>query len=283
MIRLGQFQELKIKRFTSVGAYLNEEIEEDQDILLPKKYLTDEMNEGELINVFVYRDSEDRFVATTKEPMIKIGEFKKLTVKEVGKMGAFLNWGLEKDLFLPFKEQTNPIYKGDVVLVAIYVDKSRRISATMNLYRYLLPNSEYEIDQWVKGFIYDIKKDLGIFVALENKYNGMVPLKEIHESFSYGQEIDVRVIKIRDDGKITVSPREKSYMNIESDSDKIYRLLLENNGYLEFSDNSSPEEIKAIFAMSKKAFKRGIGNLYKEKKIVINENDIRLISDEQAE
>ena len=278
MILLGEFQELEIKRLTTVGAYINEQEPQDEDILLPKKYLTEEMTEGSIVNVFVYKDSEDRFVATTQTPMIKMGEFKKLTVKDVSKNGAYLNWGLEKDLFLPYAEQTRRLYKDDVVMVTIYVDKSRRISSTMNLYRYLNLNPELEVGAWVKGFIYDIKEEMGIFVAIEGNYNGIIPLKEIHDDYEYGQELDLRVVKLRDDGKVLVSPRKAALEAMDEDSAKILSLLEEMDGELALSDKSEPDEIKAILAMSKKAFKRAIGRLYKEQKIMILEDRIVTIT-----
>lgn len=275
MIKIGKIQDMRLKRFSTVGAYLTPLEEDEPEILLPKKYLQEDFREDMLVEVFVYRDSKDRLVATTEKPRLLLNEMAYLEVVAVSEQGAFLNWGLEKDLFLPYKEQKCEVEKGASYLVAMYLDKSSRLCATMNISKYLVEESHYEVGQWLKGIVYNTHELYGAYVAVENHYSGRIPKKELHEDLKIGQLIDVRVTRVHEDGKLELSLREKSYLQRDEDSEKILSVLDANGGLLKLSDNSDPEQIKAVLQMSKKAFKRAIGKLYKEGEIVLGDHEIK--------
>ncbi|HHW68176.1 MAG: uncharacterized protein PWP07_1443 [Epulopiscium sp.] len=278
MIELGKIQKLTIKRMTSVGAYLNEKDgKSDDDVLLPKKQIPEDKNIGDEIDVFIYRDSKDRIVATTRTPRLTLGELAFLQVVEVSKIGAFLDWGLEKDLFLPFKEQTSPVRKGKKYLVGLYVDKSNRLCATMDISKLLNSNSPYQVNDKIQGTIYKIVEDLGALVAVDNKYHGLIPQNELYGSYKKGDKIEGRVVKVREDGKLDISIREKSYIQMDEDAKLILGKLLLKGGKLPFNDDSDPDLIKKEFNMSKRAFKRAIGKLFKEGKIKITDEGIEEI------
>lgn len=268
MIDLGRIQQLEVIKIAAVGAYLNTPNNKQQDnVLLPKKQVPEGTAIGDKIEVFVYRDSSDRMISTTKKPKIVLGELKKLKVVEVSQIGAFLNWGLEKDLFLPFKEQTEKLQKGSEVLVGLYIDKSDRISATMNVYHMLSTESPYKMDDKVKGMIISINKEIGAFVAVDRKYQGLVPAKELFSDHKYGDEVEARVTKVREDGKLDLSLRAKAYLQMDQDADFIYEKLIKSGGFLPYNDKTPPSKIKAEFNMSKNAFKTALGRLLKARKI----------------
>lgn len=277
MIKIGKYQDMRIKRFSTVGAYLVPMDDEEMEVLLPKKYLSEDFREDQLIEVFIYRDTKDRLVATTEKPAAILGELAYLNVVAVSEQGAFLNWGLEKDLFLPYKEQTCEVSEGKSYLVAIYLDKSERLCATMQISKYLSEAAIFETDQWVTGTVYSMHEEFGVFVAVENRFNGRIPVKEIHDTYEIGQALRVRVTKVHEDGKLELSVREKSYLQRDEDSEIILQALEQNQGYLPLCDSSDPEAIKASLKMSKKAFKRAVGKLFKEGVIVIEEKGIRKI------
>lgn len=278
MIELGKQQKLEIVRFTQIGAYLNSEKDKsDEDILLPQKQLPKGIKEGEEIEVFVYRDSKDRMIATTKRPKIKIGELASLEVVETSEIGAFLDWGLEKDLFLPFKEQTCKVKKGKKYLVSIYIDKSERLCATMNINKQLSNESPYKENDRVKGKIYGISQDIGAFVAVDDRYRGLIPKKELYGDYKLGDEVEVRITNVKEDGKLDLSLRKKAYKQMNYDSDLILHKLMKNDGKLALNDKSSPEKIEKELNMSKRAFKRAVGRLLKEKKIKFTEKGIERI------
>lgn len=272
-------QELEVKRFTSVGAFLNlvGETYSDEDILLPTKDVPENTEIGDKIKVFLYRDSEERLITTTKKPMITLGEVALLRVIDNTSIGAFLDWGLEKDLFLPFKEQSMKVEVGMEYLVALYIDKSDRLSATMKIRDFLRSDSPYKQDDWVTGIIYSMHDDYGAFVAIDNKYEGMIPKRELIGAYRPGDEVEARVTQVKEDGKIDLSLRNEAYLEISSDADRILRNLYENNGRLMLDDSSSPEDIRDKLKMSKSAFKRAIGRLLKEGQIEFIKNGIRLI------
>ena len=281
MIKLGENQKLKIIRNSEYGLFLNtDENADNKDILIPNRYVDESWNIGDFIEVFVYRDSKDRLVATTKEPKIKLGEIALLKVIEITSHGAFLDWGLEKDLFLPFKEQIRKILTGKEYLVSLYIDKSERLCATMNIYDLLRSDSEYSVGDEVSGIIYMMNKDMGAFVAVDNLYHGMIANKELFGEYKLGKVINCRVINVREDGKLDLSIRKKSYIQMDDDAELIYSRLKENGGLLPFNDNTSPDIIKEEFGLSKRAFKRAIGKLLKEKKIKQESTGIELIADE---
>ena len=277
MIKLGEIQTLVIKSLAPIGVYLNEETPNSDNILLPRKYVPDNAQLGDLIDVFIYLDSEDRIIATTLTPKITINSIAQLEVVSTTNIGAFLDWGLEKDLFLPFKEQLCSVNTGEKYLFGLYIDKSNRLCATMKIYSLLLNDSPYKEDDFVSGFIYDINNTYGAFVAIDHKYNGLIPQKEIHKDLKIGDEFNGRVYKVRDDNKLLVSLRDKAYKEIDNDAQLIIAYL-EKNSILPLNDKSSPEEIKRTLSISKKAFKRAVGRLLKENKIMQTDKDIRFKS-----
>ncbi len=278
MIELGKMQTLVVQRVKEFGVYLGEEADGESSVLLPKKQVPEGTGPGDRIDVFIYKDSEDRLIATTAEPKLKVGETAVLNVKEVGKIGAFLDMGLEKDLLLPFKEQTHKVRQGEQVLVALYIDKSKRLAATMRVYSHLSNESPYKKDDQVTGIIYEINETFGAFVAVDNKYYGLIPRKEFFENYREGDEVTARVTKVREDGKLDLSPRQKAHIQMNADSERVLEIIESQfEGCLPFTDKADPEIIKREFSMSKNAFKRAIGHLLKEGKVKIAENKIEKI------
>ena len=283
-MRLGYTQTLVAVKKTDFGLFLTDIDKKDDknralgdEVLLPKNQVTENMRVGSEIEVFLYKDSEDRMIATRLVPYIKIGEIKKLRVKEVNKIGAFLDWGLPKDLLLPFKEQIYDIKSGDEILVTVYIDLSDRLCATMDLYSRLSLLPPYQRDDMVKGTVYQVHEQFGAYVAVDNKYSALVPKKELHRELKPGDEIEARVLEVKEDGKLDLSLRQKAYVQMDADSALILDKLKQAGGSLPYQDKSSAEEIKEEFNLSKAAFKRAIGRLYKERAIVIEKDGIRLV------
>ncbi len=278
MIELGKYQKLKVAKKAEFGLFLSEPAGDDKNtILLPVKEVPEGTSLGDLINVFIYKDSEDRIIATTAEVPVTIGELAVLRVKEVCKIGAFLDWGLMKDLLLPYKEQTAKVKEGDQVLITLYVDKSSRLCATMKVYHLLSSKSPYKKDDTVTGIVYEELESFGVFIAVDYKYSAMLPKNELFTSLKVGDTVQARVISIRDDGKLTLSLRDKSHLQMESDSEIIIQKLKTSGGFMPYNDSSSPDEIKDEFQLSKNAFKRAIGKLYKSGAITITDDGIRLL------
>jgi uncharacterized protein len=278
MIELGKMQKLEVTSKIQIGLILKQKNDKTGDgVLLPKNQVPQELEIGDEIEVFVYKDSEDRPVAAMKKPMLAIGELAVLQVVELTGIGAFMDWGLEKDLFLPFREQVGKVQKGGKYLVGLYVDNSERLCATMNIYNHLDTASPYKENDRVRGTVYGISKELGAFVAVDNKYQGLIPNKELYGNFAEGDNIEVRITKVRPDGKLELSLRQEAYNEIESDARKILDKLKDNGGTLLVNDNSTPERIKEEFNISKAAFKRAVGRLLKEGAIKITDKGIELM------
>lgn len=278
MIELGKVQKLQIIRETDFGVYLNtEDCKAEVDVLLPIKQVPEGIKKGDEIEVFIYKDSEDRLIATTKMPKLVVGEVGVLRVVETTRIGAFLDWGLEKDLLLPFKEQIGKAEKGREYLVGLYVDKSNRLCATMKVNKILSSDSPYKVDDKIHGIIYRINKDMGAFVAVDNKYDAMIPKHELYWTYRIGDKIEARVTKVRDDGKLALSLREKGQIQTDEDIIHVLTKMIKNGGVLMLNDDSSPEEIKEQLNMSKGAYKKVIGRLLKERKIEIIKNGVRLL------
>ena len=277
MFQLGRKQELYIVKAVDFGVYLGEEINAGMDdrVLLPKKQVPANAQPGDKIEVFLYKDSKDRIIATTSMPTLMVGEVGKLTVSQVTKIGAFLDWGLEKDILLPYKEQTKKVFEGEEILVALYIDKSKRLAATMNVYPYLSKNSEYQKDDMVTGTVYQTSEEFGVFVAVDNCYSALIPKKELFGEVRVGDTIKARVTSVKADGKLDLSIREKAYLQIEKDAEKILAIIDSFDGVLPFTDKANPEVIKRETQMSKNEFKRAVGNLLKNGKIEIKEACIR--------
>lgn len=279
-LRLGEKQDLVVVRRLEFGVYLAEAMEcREESVLLPAKQVPEETGIGDKVTVFLYRDSKDRLIATTREPRLVMGEVALLTVAQVGRIGAFLDWGLEKDLFLPFKQQRGKVEAGDQVLVSLYVDKSDRLCATMNVYRNLRSDSPYRRDDRVRGRVYEISDNFGAFVAVDDKYSALIPKKELYGEVELGKIISARVVKLQEDGRLELSIREKPIQQIEKDAEKILTLLDRCEGSFPFTDKASPEVIKQETGMSKNEFKRAVGRLLREGKIRIGERSIQRSGD----
>ena len=204
MMELGKKQTLRVLRKKEIGVYLGEGGSMEQGVLLPRKQVPDGIKVGDELEVFLYKDSEDRLIATVREPLLTIGELGLLTVVQAGSIGAFLDWGLERDLFLPFKEQKWKVRKGEKVLVSLYTDKSRRLCATMKIDKYLSADSPYKKDDEVKGILYEINRSIGGFVAVDRKYFGLIPAGELERDMIPGTELEARVSRVREDGKLVL-------------------------------------------------------------------------------
>ena len=198
----------------------------------------------------------------------------RLKVTDVTGIGAFLDWGLAKDLFLPFKEQTHRVKKGEQVLAALYIDKSSRLCATMKVYHFLKTNSPYVVGDIVKGRIYEISGNFGVFVAVDDRYSGLIPKREAQADYHVGQELECRVTEVKEDGKLSLSARGKAYEQIAIDAESVLSVIEEFAGVLPFDDKASPEVIQREFGLSKAAFKRAVGHLMKEKQVVIRDGKI---------
>lgn len=272
-MRLGQTQVLTIVKKVDFGVYLGND---EERVLLPKKQVPEGVEIGDPVEVFLYKDSSDRLIATTNKPQIEMGELAVLTVADVSRMGAFLDWGLEKDLFLPFKQQNGKVTKGQQVLVSLYIDKSERLCATMKVYPLLRTDSPYQKDDMVEGFIYDTSDEFGVFVAVDNRFSALIPKKEVYGTLSIGQKIAARVTEVKPDGKLDLSVRDKIPMQMTRDAEIILVALEKRNGKLPFTDKANPEVIKKEFGLSKSAFKRAVGKLLKEQKIEIRTDGIVL-------
>ena len=272
-MRLGETQVLTIVKTVDFGVYLGSD---EERVLLPKKQVPEGCEVGDPVEVFLYKDSSDRLIATTKKPRISLGEMAVLTVADVRKMGAFLDWGLEKDLFLPFKQQNGKVTKGQKVLVSLYIDKSERLCATMKVYPMLQTDSPYQKDDMVEGFVYDTSDEFGVFVAVDQTYSALIPRKEVYGKFVVGQTVQARVTEVKPDGKLNLSVRDKIPMQMNRDAEVVLDALQTKGGRLSFNDKADPEVIKRELGLSKNAFKRAVGKLLKEQKIEIGTDNIVL-------
>lgn len=270
-MKLGEKQVLMMEKEVDFGVYLGTESEH---VLLPKKQVPRGLEPGDPVEVFLYKDSRDRLIATTNEPKLTLGGLAILEVIDTGKNGAFLDWGLEKDLFLPFREQTTPVKKGDSILVSLYIDKSARLCATMKVYEKLSCDSPYQKDDMVEGIVYELSDRFGVFVAVDGKYSALIPKREVYHTYRVGETIRARVAAVKDNGKLDLSVWEKAFIQMDVDAAKLVEYMEKNGGRIPFTDKASPETIRGEFEMSKNEFKRAVGRLLKEKKIEIREKDI---------
>ncbi len=264
-MKLGEFNELTLDRFTSVGAYLHDE--EGNDVLLPKKYLSDDLMEGETISVFVYRDSEDRLVATTEIPKIRLNGFAYLYIKDTTPFGAFADWGLEKDLLIPFKEQGVKLEEGKSYFVCLLLDEStNRLYGSTKIDKHLKPCSEeLPVNSRVDLLILN-QSDLGYKVIVNDQYSGLIYHNDVSKILKPGQEMDGYVSKVREDGKLDIRLEESGYGKIDDASSRLLSLL-QRKGHLQINDKSDPDDIRETVGMSKKTFKQAAGALYKKKLI----------------
>ena len=292
MIELGKKQKLTVVKSVDFGVYLGEDMQADAKnrVLLPSRQVPEGTKEGDSIEAFIYKDSQDRLIATTKEPIgtltldqskIEVGQtmaFVTLALSElvsqVTRIGAFLDWGLEKDLLLPYHEQTLKVREGEDVLVALYIDKSSRLCATMKVYHYLSTRTPYVVGDMVKGRVYEISNRFGVFVAVDDKYSALIPAREAKGKYRPGKILELRVSEVKEDGKMNVTDRQKAYLQINEDAENVLEVINEFAGVLPFDDKASPEVIQREFGLSKGAFKRAIGHLMKEGKVEIKDKRI---------
>lgn len=276
MIQIGKIQELTIDRLTAPGAYLTDG--QGNDVLLPNRYLTADHKKGSVVNVFVYKDSEDRPVATTETPLALCDEFACLKVVDVTRFGAFLDWGLEKDLLVPFRQQAVQMEKGEWHLIYLYLDEtSDRLVATSKLQPHFNKDlSGLEVNQQVDLLI-GAETDLGYNVVVNNQYRGLIFANEVHQDLMIGDKVAGFIKTIRHDGKLDIVLQATGREHLEAGAQKILEVLIEEGGYMEVTDKSDPDDIQFYFQLSKKAFKRSLGTLYKQRKITLEKEGIRLI------
>ena len=275
MIKLGELQSLIVVKKVDFGVYLAEDTNSNERVLLPAKQVPENISTGDTIEVFVYRDSKDRLISTTNMPMLTLGGLAVLKVSETSKIGAFLDWGLEKDLLLPFKQQTKRVREGEECLVTLYIDKSNRLCASMNVYDALSTNSPYVIEDSVTGRIYEKSDNFGMFVAVDDKYSALIPAKDCQGDLQVGDVVTGRVTRVLEDGKLDISIRKKAYLQMDEDAEIVMDVIESYDGVLPFNDKVSPEIIKRETGLSKASFKRAVGRLLKSGKIEITEKNIR--------
>lgn len=276
MLELGKKQVLTVVKEVDFGVYLGDDKEK---VLLPKKQVPEGIKTGDELEVFLYRDSSDRPIATTNTPKLALGEVALLKVSDVSGIGAFLDWGLEKDLFLPFKQQTAKVKAGGECLAALYVDKSGRLCATMKVYHYLKTDSPYKKGDTVTGRVYEISGNFGVFVAVDDRYSALIPKKELYggKKYQVGDMVTARVAAVKEDGKLELSVRQKAYLQMGEDAEKLMMIIESYGGELPFSDKAEPEVIKRETGMSKNEFKRALGGLYRQRRVEIGEKSVRKI------
>ncbi len=275
-MNLGEYNELTILRDTDYGLFLGDD--EENDVLLPNKYCPEEFEIGDKLNVFVYLDHEERPVATTIDPDIKLHEFALLKVNAVTNVGAFMDWGLEKELMVPFKEQRQRMQEGRWYIVYLELDhRTNRLFATNHVER-RLKNENLTVEEGEQvNLVVMQSTDIGFSVIINHKHKGMLYKNEVFKELYIGQKLKGTIKKIRDDNKIDVSLQASGYENvIDPNSEKILQQLTDNNGFLPLTDKSPPDDIYAEFEMSKKAFKKAVGALYKSRKISILPDGIKL-------
>jgi predicted RNA-binding protein (virulence factor B family) len=273
MLLIGNYNTLEISRITSTGAFLKSEAGE---ILLPGRLVPKGAGPGSTLKVFIYVDSDDRLTATTKKPQAEVGEFALLKVKDNVTVGTFLDWGLEKDLLLPFGEQTAPLRRGEEVLVRVYLHSSDRVAASARLEKFLKPADASLAEGDMVELLVFAFSDLGAKVVINNSYGGLLFNNELFVTPTIGERLQGYVKKIRADGKIDVTLRMGGVREAASDREAILDALKACNGELHLSDKSTPEAIANLLHMSKKSFKKAIGGLYKEGIVDISPEAVRL-------
>lgn len=275
MIQLGEFHELTMIRETDHGVYL--ENEEGEEVLLPNKYVPENWREGDKIRVFIYLDHDERPVATTLEPKIKLDQFEMLKCVEVNKFGAFLDWGLEKHLFVPFKEQVIPMETGRKYLVFCYLDlETDRLAASSKVHSFL-DNTSLTVEPFEEvKLLVSNETDLGFNVIVNQLHLGLIYHDEVFKPLKIGDALKGYIKKIREDNKIDITLQRPGYRSIEPNAQKILDRLKAAGGFIDLTDKSDPEEIKNRLQMSKKSFKKAAGNLYKNREIDIKDDGLHL-------
>lgn len=272
-MNIGEYHILEVDRLTSPGAFLTDG---EEDVLLPTKYIPQGTREGDQLKVFVYRDSEDRIICTTQKPYALVNEFAYLKVKDAGSVGAFMDWGIDKDLLVPFSEQKNKLRRGQWCLVYLFLDeKTDRMAATAKVAKYfddeITVAEGDEVDLLITN-----TTDLGVNVVVNNKHKGLIYENDLFHDVLEGDKIKGFIKAVRTDGKLDVSLRKEGLENLEIGAQQILKELKKSEGFLPLHDKSDPEDIQSLLQMSKKNFKRSIGILYKKKLILLEKGGIKL-------
>ena len=275
MINVGQYNELEVVKELDFGIYLREG---DVEILIPTKWVPQGTQIGDFLNVFIFRDSDDRLIATTIKPFAVADTFAFLEAKQVNEIGAFLDWGMDKDLLVPFREQQHKMEAGKSYVVFVYVDEETdRLVASAKLSRFI-ERDEIDLQD---GDIVDLliysETDLGFNAIVNNLYSGLIYKNEIYEAIRVGDIMKGYVKHVREDNKIDLSLQKSGFELVDDVKWRILNLMKQNGGFLALSDNSSPEEIKSTLQISKKAFKKAVGALYRERLVKLTEKGVTLV------
>lgn len=278
MINIGDFNKLKVVRKADFGYYLDAGTgRTSDDVLLPNKSaLGNELNIDDEVEAFIYRDSKDRLIATLKKPLATVGELAYLKVISTTKIGSFVDFGLERDILVPFKEKLYGLLNNKSYLFYIYLDKTGRIAATTDIDRYLEDTDKYSIGDSVTGTVYGFQTNKSVMVAVDNMYKGVILKNEYYSDINHGDVLDLTVIKIYEDGKLGLTPRKAGKIQRTELQDTILEYLKDHGGFMPFNDKSSPDEIYDTFNVSKNNFKNSLGGLMKRNLIVQDEKGTKL-------
>lgn len=276
-IKLGKYNQLEVVKEVDFGLYLDGD--EDGEILLPKRYVPEDVKPGDILNVFIYLDMDERLIATTQEPLAQVGDFACLEVAWVNQFGAFLNWGLMKDLFVPFREQKAKMQKGGKYVVHVHLDpESYRIVASAKVERYFSDEMpQYEHNEEVDALVYQ-KTELGFKVIVDNKYSGMLFRNEVFQTIDNGMRLKAFIKQVRDDKKIDLVLQKGGYNKVDDFSEALLAYIKNNGGFTPFNDKSDAEAIYSTFGVSKKTFKKAAGELFRKRLVMISDEGIALIS-----
>lgn len=280
MISIGEWNDLEIRREKDFGVYLGCN-GDDREILLPRRQVPEKAQMGDIIHVFIYRDSDDRLIATVNAPYISMDSLAVLRCAGTTKIGAFMDWGLEKDILLPFKEQMGTVREGHEYLVRMYKDKSERLCVSMKVYDYLESDSPYQKGDEIDGIVIEYNRDYGAFVAVDERYLGLIPVKELHTGVYVGDRVHGRVTEVRDDGKLNLTLQKPIKQQIKENTDMVKDIIVSYGGRLPFNDKADASVIEKEFGISKRAFKAAVGRLLRENRIRITEDSIVMLSDEE--
>ncbi|MHA4843437.1 CvfB family protein [Flavitalea antarctica] len=279
MVRVGEYNELEVIRIVDFGVYLDDE---NEGILLPRRFVPEGVQAGDKLRVFIYHDSEDRMIATTLEPKGVVGDIVKLRAVDVTQQGAFLDWGLMKDIFVPKSQQLLRMIPGGEYLVKIYIDeRTGRIAATEKIDQFLSNDTLTVKEMDVVNLVIYRRTDIGYLVIINNKHTGVLHFNEVFRVIETGDKLEGFIKKIGPDNRIDVVAGRPGYQRVEDETGKILRLLKENNGYLPYHDKSDPDDIYSFFSMSKKTFKMTTGKLFKERKIIFTKTGIKLVDENE--
>lgn len=265
MIKIGQRQKLRVHHFTSEGAYLYDG-KDPNTLAILEENLDKSIKKEDQVLAFVYKD-KGRLWVSRKKPYLELGQIGLLKVVAKTKIGAFMDLGLDKDVLLPFSETLGQVHEGQYYLVRLYLDKTKRLALTMKIKDYLEKSAPYKRDDLVEGTIYSIHKDHGIFIAVDEKYDSLVPKEEAKGIYQVGETLAAKVRSVNADGRLVLSFDNKVHFQIDEDAERLLDLLEDNEGILKIGDKSKPEEIKKLTGMSKSDFKRAAGKLYKEREV----------------